>query len=88
MDGFSVIPNLCPEGITVTARGDTLVFRAGPSLWSMVSGVLNGRAESQIAPSIVQAVVVDVVNEHAGWDIDNESVHENLPAEAAAVYAP
>ena len=46
----------------------------------MILRVLLGSTEPQIAFAVVQAVVVDVVNEQAGRDLDNEPVHVDLAA--------
>jgi hypothetical protein len=46
--------------------------------WSLVQGVLGAGAEAEIIFSVVQAVVVYVVNDEVWRGAGNLSVHESL----------
>jgi len=40
-----------------------------------VAVVLGAAGRAEVCLSIVEAVVVDVVDEHSGWNFDDEIVH-------------
>ena len=76
VDSFAVDADACAPSLHIVRPVDALVFRARVRFeLPPVPDVLRVRCGSQVCLSIVQAVMVDVVAEHAGGNIDEKTVH-------------
>jgi len=76
VDSFAVDADACAPSLHIVRPVDALVFRARVRFeLPPVPDVLRVRCRPQVRLSIVQAVMVDVVAEHAGGNIDEKTVH-------------
>jgi hypothetical protein len=76
VNSFSVDADSGPPSIHIFCKVDAFVFRAGVGFeFSSVPDVLGVGYGSEVCLSVVEAVVVDVVAEHAMGDVDDEMVH-------------
>ncbi len=78
MLSFAVDEDSGPPFFDLLVVPDAPVFRGGVDFWiAGVSGVVGGSGGAQVGFAIVQAVMVDVVDEEIIGDVYDYSVHCN-----------
>ena len=76
VDSFAIDADAGAPSLHIVRPVDALVFRARVRFeLPPVPDVLRVRCRPEVRLSIVQAVMVDVVAEHAGGNIDEKTVH-------------
>ena len=78
---FAVDADSCPPAFHVLCPVDSFEPRTRLDFeLSSVPDVLRVRYRSDVCFSVVEAVMVYVVGEHAGGDVDDEVVHVHIPS--------
>ena len=72
----------------LSTRSDADESLLGTVLLAPVARVLPGRAETQIVAAVVQAVAVDVIDEHSLGGLHDFAVHEDEAAVLASLGVP
>ena len=76
-DGIAIGCDFGDELLFAGVVAYTFVFRAGVFSFFRVAIVLGTGCGTEVGPAIVEAVMVDVVNDAAGGDFYNTAVHVN-----------
>ena len=76
-DGIAISGNFSNETLLAGVPIYTFVFRAGVFPFFLVAVVLGAGCGAEVCLSIVQAVMIDVVNDEAGGDFYYTAVHVN-----------